>query len=85
VLVEKDTHRLLMTVCAVSYIGRKRVHSREVLFLETGMLLQDLLLCHPVSQPAEDITHRDPHPANARFPSRLLASIVIRGCTAILA
>jgi hypothetical protein len=55
---------------AVSHVGdlcRKRVDRREVLFLEAGILVEDLLLSHLVREPAKDVDDGDPHAMDARL------------------
>ena len=72
ILIEKDTHFLSRTVGPISHVGRECIHGCEVLFLKAGMLIQNLFLGHAVRQPAENIIHRDPHPANARLSVALI-------------
>src|SRR4051794_872685 len=64
VLVEEETHGLTVAVSTISNICREGIHGCEVLFLQTGMLVENLRFGHAVSQPAENIIHCDPHTAD---------------------
>ncbi len=57
-----------MTVRAISHIGGESIDGCKVLSLKTGMLFQNLLLSHAVSEPTKNVIHRDAHPTNAGFP-----------------
>ena len=52
-------------------IGGELVDSREIGFLKVGMLVENLLLSHPGTQPAKDIPDRNSESANARLSSTL--------------
>jgi hypothetical protein len=67
ILVQQDAHGLAVAIGQVGHLCRKRIDSREVLFLETGMFVEDLLLSHPMREPAKDVIHRNPHAADTRL------------------
>jgi len=67
ILVQQDGHSLALAVGHIGHLCRKRVDSREVIFLKAGMFVEDFLLSHPVREPAKDIIDRDPHATNARL------------------
>jgi hypothetical protein len=52
-------------------IGGELVDSREISFFKVGMLVENLLLSHSGTQPAEDIPDRDSKPADARLAGTL--------------
>ena len=51
--------------------GGDLVYSREVVLLEVGMLIENLLLGHSGAQPSEDIPHCDAQTSNARLATAL--------------
>jgi len=72
ILVEKNTHWLAATKGPISHVGSESIHGCEVLFLKTGVLIENLFLGHAVRQPAENIIYRDSHPANAGLSVALI-------------
>src|SRR5882762_983683 len=73
VLIKKDPHCLPMAVGRVSHVCREGVYGCEVFFLEARMLIENILFGHAVGQPAKNIIHCDPHPANTGFPVALIS------------
>jgi len=65
VLIEQYPHCSTTAVGGIRHVCGESIHGGEVFFLEAWMFLQNLPFRHTVGQPAENVIHSNPHPANA--------------------